>query len=744
MRRRSVTVAMGLAAAGLVAPRAAGAAPPSSSGDPLAPPHWLGRVPSPGSVLGFPLGQRPVTAAESDRYLLAVAAASPRVSAGVYGTSWEGRQLRYAVVGRPDRLGPDTLERIAAHATQLRDPLLPAARERMIVADTPAIVWLVAGQHNNEVSGVDAALRVLYALSDRDDCAALRILDEALVVIVPDASPDSRDAADRFNHYRFNLNLDWLMRTQPETDRLLELIRHFPPVLLLDLHEMPRGGYFFPPSDDPYFHEIPQRVVDWQTTLYGPAAADAFRRRGVPFTPYRFPYQFGPWMSSTAISVGYLGVGATLEKTFGDPLPQKIDEHELAVWSLVHAAASNRRQILTGWHESYVDAYREGLAGRLAPNHIVNPANHLDRPVPQRTVRHYFLLDTPGRRDALHRVVRRLQRMDVTVYRTTAPLAVPDYHPYGRAARAVTLPAGTCWIPLAQGQKHWIEAALNESTYNPVHTLNDQLRGWSMPLAAGVDGGWSGAPLRPAARPAAPLDEPPPPHLPVRPPRIAVLDDTADIVTNGGWESAGWLRYQLDQRWRLPYRMLTGAQVAAGALHDTHVLIAPATGPTIDDQLGAAGAAALTAFVHGGGHFVGWRGGAMLATRLGLTTTSITAEDEDFINGLGGLMRVRLDPDSPLTAGLGPFAWVADGPDTFLMHAADPAWVVAAYPPTDSEDFFVSGYIPRADRFAGTAAVVREPVGTGSTTLFSIDPNFYGWTEGTSAIVLNTLLAPGA
>jgi hypothetical protein len=46
-------------------------------------------------------------------------------------------------------------------------------------------------------------------------------------------------------------------------------------------------------------------------------------------------------------------------------------------------------------------------------------------------VRHYFLrADDPAKASEAQALVRRLQRMDVKVYRLTAPLAVPDFKPY--------------------------------------------------------------------------------------------------------------------------------------------------------------------------------------------------------------------------------------------------------------------------------------------------------------------------
>jgi hypothetical protein len=60
--------------------------------------------------------------------------------------------------------------------------------------------------HGGEESGTDASLRVLWELADRTDCAATRILDKALVVILPIQNPDGREADTRRNAYGFDMN----------------------------------------------------------------------------------------------------------------------------------------------------------------------------------------------------------------------------------------------------------------------------------------------------------------------------------------------------------------------------------------------------------------------------------------------------------------------------------------------------------------------------------------------------------
>src|SRR5688500_19410905 len=111
--------------------------------------------------------------------------------------------------------------------------------------------------------------------------------------------------------------------------------------------------------------------------------------------------------------------------------------------------------------------------------------------------------------------------MDVAVRRRSARLSVPDFRAYGRDPAATTLPAGTYWIPMAQRQKHWVQAMLNESTYTPVGYAYD-IVGWSNPLLFNVAGGSSGAVLAPKAAVAGAQAEPAQPALPARPPSVAV------------------------------------------------------------------------------------------------------------------------------------------------------------------------------------------------------------------------------
>ncbi|HEX2375360.1 MAG TPA: M14 family zinc carboxypeptidase [Actinomycetota bacterium] len=739
-RARLVALALLVALMAALLPAAPAAADPPAAPacDPVrTPPELAGQVPTAEQVIGVPLGERDVTVAESDAYLQAVAAASPRVVAGTAATSWQGRRLRYAIVGRPGNVTPAGLARIRLQTALLRDPRTPAKLAAHLARTTPAILWVAGNVHGGEESGTDAALRVLYELADRRDCAAGQILDNAIVVLLPTQNPDGREADTRRNAYGFDLNRDWFARTQPETDGKLELLRRYPPVLFIDAHEMSAESFFFPPNADPIYHEITDESVDWINNLYGAAMVDEFTRQGIPFFNRDVYDLFYMGYGDTVPSTGFIAAGMTFEKAGGDPTPRRVYEQYLTQWVSLSWGAANADDILSRWHAAWVEADAQGRAGQLEPNEIINPGNELVTQVPDRPLRHWFLrADDPTKARELRAVVRRLQRMDVKVYRLKQPLAVPDFKAYGRPPGPARLPAGTYWVPMAQAQKHWVQAMLHEDTYTPFPYFYD-VTGWSNPLLFNLGGGSSGAVLDPAAARVAPLAAPARPRPPAGPPELALLqlDEGSSAI-----ESSGWLRYLLDNVWRLPYRELDPAAVTAGGLDGAEVLLVP-NGSDTDaaEALGPAGRQALVDWVAGGGRYVGWQGGTRLAAALGITTATLAEPTSDIP---GSLLRVRVDRDSPLGDDVGPFAWAFYAYD-LVMRASDPAQVAVAYPPAGHPDFFVSGFAAGAEELGNTAAVIEEPVGDGRAVLFSFEPNFRAFTDGTQRLLRNAVLGPG-
>jgi hypothetical protein len=557
-------------------------------------------------------------------------------------------------------------------------------------------------------------------------------------VILPVQNPDGREADTRRNAYDIDMNRDWFARTQPETDGKLELYRQLPPVLDLDVHEMGAFTYFFPPNSDPVYHEIADESNDWINGIYGPAMAAEFDRQRIRYFNYE-PYDFfGIFYGDTVPTVAFHGAGMTFEKYSGDPLAQRMYEQYVTSIVSVYGAASNKNAILEDWHASWVEAFEEGEAGTLEPNEVFQRGHRVLEEVPTgAVVRHYFLRDDPSKAYEVQRLIRRLQRMDVELFRLTEELTVPDFRAYGRAPASTTLPAGTYWIPLAQARKHWVQSMLNEDTYIP-HDVTYDVTGWSNPLLMNVPGGFTASDLDPVGAPVESLNEPAWPFDASGAPSVALFEGPGTTAL----ESRGAVRWLFAEVWGLPFgldadeHLISGGEVAAGSLSDYDVLVMPDGYPNYALQaLGAKGKKALVSWVNAGGHVIAWEGSAEVATRIGASTAVLQMAHT---NMPGSLVRMALDETSPLADGVGPFAWAMFEDDPVMFPGrGEPT---AVFPDASSEDFFVSGLDSGADQLGGTSAIVDEAVGAGRATVLSFDPVFRGWADGTQRILWNAIV----
>ena len=348
-------------------------------------------------------------------------------------------------------------------------------------------------------------------------------------------------------------------------------------------------------------------------------------------------------------------------------------------------------------------------------------------------VRHYFLRDDASKAYEVQRLIRRLQRMDVELYRLTEPLTVPDFRAYGRAPASTVLPAGTYWIPMAQARKHWVQSMLNEDTYIP-HDVTYDVTGWSNPLLMNVPGGFTASDLDPVGEAVDPLNEPAWPFDATGAPSVALFEGPGTTAL----ESRGAVRWLFTEVWDLPFETITADDVVGGALADHDVLVMPDGYPNYALQaLGAKGKKALVAWVNAGGRLIAWEGSAEVATRIGASTAVLQMSHT---NMPGSLVRIAMDETGPLAEGVGPFAWAMFEDDPVM--APGDGTEAAVFPDASSEDFFVSGLDSGATQLGGTSAVVDEGVGQGRATIFTFDPVFRGWTDGTQRILWNAITGP--
>ena len=129
-----------------------------------------------------------------------------------------------------------------------------------------------------------------------------------------------------------------------------------------------------------------------------------------------------------------------------------------------------------------------------------------------------------------------------------------------------------------------------------------------------------------------------------------------------------------------------------------------------------------------GGRYVGWQGGTALAAALGLSSVSLS---EPQASSPGAL--ISINSPHPHSYAL----WE----DYDAQMSAGGAAVIASFP----DHPFVSGYATKANTLAGSAIEAVDRVGDGSVTVFSLEPNYRGYTDSTTRLLRDAIIAtPGA
>ncbi len=142
--------------------------------------------------------------------------------------------------------------------------------------------------------------------------------------------------------------------------------------------------------------------------------------------------------------------------------------------------------------------------------------------------------------------------------------------------------------------------------------------------------------------------------------------------------------------------------------------------------------------MEGGGRYVGWLDGAVLAAGAGVSSATFESASAAGISSPGALIRASVARRSPLADGVGRSTYAFW--DSRYVMSANGATAPVRFPAAATEDFFVSGFADGAEALGGTAAVVDEPVGDGRTVAFGFEPNFRAFTDGTQRLLRNAIL----
>ena len=225
-------------------------------------------IPTPASVLGYPVGTWHVRHDQLVTYMKALAAASDRVTLEVTGHTHEDRELLLLTIS--SSTNQQNIATIKAdHQATIQTGKTPNA-------SAPLVMYMGYSVHGNEPSGSNASLLIAYYLAAGQGAAVDDLLNNAVVLLDPSLNPDGlsrfaqwanmhkgkhpsaqgehREHSERFpsgrtNHYWFDLNRDWVLLTHPESRARIKQFHAWRPHVLTDFHEMGTDStYFFQPG----------------------------------------------------------------------------------------------------------------------------------------------------------------------------------------------------------------------------------------------------------------------------------------------------------------------------------------------------------------------------------------------------------------------------------------------------------------------------------------------------------------
>jgi hypothetical protein len=229
-------------------------------------------VPTPQSVLGFRVGDDGRLAEWSQivDYFGRLERASPKVRVERIGTSVLGRPMIMATI--TSERNQARIEEIRANQARVADPrATPADLRERLIREQPAVVFIGASLHGNEIMATQTAMEFAWELAT--DPAHARALEDVVVLLVPGMNPDGLDITRDwflrtrqtehatapmpwlYHHYTgHDNNRDFFMITQPETRAVTDVLyRQWFPQVVWDVHQMgnQRERFFIPPFADP-------------------------------------------------------------------------------------------------------------------------------------------------------------------------------------------------------------------------------------------------------------------------------------------------------------------------------------------------------------------------------------------------------------------------------------------------------------------------------------------------------------
>ena len=446
------------------------------------------KTPLPSTTLGFEIGQRHVRYEQLSQYFFTLANSSARVSITSMGKTPQLREQLLVTISSPKNLV--NLTTILSE----RDLLNPNKKQfnTQKSAAAPLVIWLGYSVHGDEISGANAAMIVAYYLAASTDEKMTELLANTIIVLEPSSNPDgmdrfvnwvstyrnSTDNADanhiehhqgwvsgRTNHFWFDLNRDWLLLAQQESQHRLKYFHQYQPHVVGDFHEMSRNSsYFFQPGIQSRTHPLtPQKNIELTTTLASFHAAALEKQQRLYYSEENFDdFYYGKGSTYPDIngSIGILFEQASArgmqQETINGLLTFEfsIENHVTTSLSTIDGAWQNKKKL----KQYRSDFYQQ--SNKLAKEEKFSG----------------YLLYESKDNYRLNALLSKLSQHKIKVYPLTADFDFKN---------KIYQQGSSYFLPLAQPQFRLIQALFNQQTHFKDNTFYD-VSGWTIPLAMNI------------------------------------------------------------------------------------------------------------------------------------------------------------------------------------------------------------------------------------------------------------------
>ncbi|EHQ58301.1 Zinc carboxypeptidase [gamma proteobacterium HIMB55] len=437
--------------------------------------NYAESISNPEVFLDFKAGQRVADPAQISAAITAWQGQSDRLKVIEYARTHEGRPLFAVFISSPANLA--RLDEIEAQITRLSDARnIGDSEANTIIKALPAVAWMAYSIHGNETSGADAALASIYHLIASTDNEVTSMLDNMIVVIDPMMNPDGRarfaksleqyrgtapnvddqsllHTGDwpfgRTNHYFFDLNRDFYLLTQPETQGRVALINTWRPQLIIDGHEMgAQSTFLMGPPRQPLNANIDKDLQKW-ARVFSEEQGAAFDDRSWRYFTGEWFENWYPGYSNYAEYRGSMHILYEQSRMAEDGVRRPEGTVQTYMESVHHQFVStmaNLKSLATHSQAMYRD-YWDGRKYNVSSKSEFGNRSYV-----------FLANENHGRMNAL---VERLEAQGIELYTNKKPITVAAATTQlGEEAKNVKIPAGSLIVPNRQPDAPLVAAIL--------------------------------------------------------------------------------------------------------------------------------------------------------------------------------------------------------------------------------------------------------------------------------------------